>query len=514
MWLLFNLNHKVKKMIMNIKNIQQLIPRSELRIKSEDIPLTGLSHDSRKVDPGSLFICISGVKMDGHQFAEVAVKSGAVALVVEKYLPELSHVPQLIVEDARKAESIISACFYGYPSRKMSVIGVTGTNGKTTTTYLLEAILKAAGHNPGVIGTIEYRYAGKSVPSKNTTPSSLELNALLAEMVKEGCDQLIMEVSSHSLVQERVDGIDFDYGIFMNITRDHLDYHETMENYLAAKCLLFEKLGRDHDKGFPKKSLINLDDPMAEKVITSSSVPVLTFGIDKKADIQASNINLSVSGVSFDVVTPSGKASLKLQLSGLFNVYNSLAAISLAEAMSIPLETACKALESITCIPGRFQQVDKGQDFLVVVDYAHTDDALKNLLNAARDITQGKMIIVFGAGGDRDRGKRPLMGEIAARNADQIIITSDNPRNEDPARIALDIEIGVKRVSDSEGRYKVILDRDEAIKEAIYLAHPGDSVLIAGKGHETYETFANNFSIHFDDVEVSAKYLEERIGKK
>jgi UDP-N-acetylmuramoyl-L-alanyl-D-glutamate--2,6-diaminopimelate ligase len=501
-------------MNIKLKDIYSLIPESELRLSSEDVIIEDISHDSRNISSGCLFICISGVKMDGHQFAESAIQKGAVALVVERYLPTLSQVPQLIVKDARKAESVISAACFDYPSRKMAVIGVTGTNGKTTTTYLIESVLKEAGYQPGVIGTIEYRYAGKQIPSQNTTPSSLDINRLLADMVIEGCNRLVMEVSSHSLVQERVDSIDFDYGIFMNITRDHLDYHGTMENYLAAKCLLFQKLGKDYSKGFSKKSIINIDDPMAEKVIAASSVPVLTFGIKNKAEVQARNVQLSVSGVTFDVVAPSGKANIKLQISGLFNVYNSLAAISLAEAMGIPLDVTRKALESVTCVPGRFQRIDKGQDFLVLVDYAHTDDALKNLLNSARQITRGKMIIVFGAGGDRDRGKRPLMGEVAARHADYLIVTSDNPRNEDPARIALDIEIGIKRVADSEDRYKVILNRDQAIREAIFMAQPGDSVLIAGKGHETYETFANGYTIHFDDVEVSEKYLVERNRKK
>lgn len=478
---------------------------------TSDPVITGISHDTRLVHPGYLFICISGFKLDGHDFAEKAIQLGAVALVVQRPLDKLVKVPQIIVSDARKAEAILAATYYDYPSRKMKVIGITGTNGKTTTTYMIESILKSAGFHPGVIGTVTYRYVDKVIEAHNTTPSSLELNEFMAEMVASGCDHVVMEVSSHALAQGRVDTIDFDYAIFTHITRDHLDFHETMEKYLEAKCLLFSKMGHDYDKGFPKKSIVNLDDAHFEAVAKASSVPVITYGLDAKATVRAENVDADSHGLRFMLLAPQGKVQISLKLPGVFNVSNALAAVAVSLAMDIPLEKIKGGLESLESVPGRFQSIQRGQKFMVIVDYAHTDDALINLLKSARQISKGKIIVVFGAGGDRDRGKRPLMGEAAAKFADELIITSDNPRSEDPALIALDIEIGVKRVSQAENRYKVILDREEAIKTAIQSAKPGDTVVLAGKGHENYQVLADR-TIHLDDIETASEYLDEIVG--
>ena len=497
---------KLSKLVITLKQVQ-------LRNNHVDPVITGISHDSRTVKSGDLFICISGTKIDGRQFAKAAVDAGAAALLVEKYIDELRDIPQYIVPDCRKAEAIISAAFYDFPARKMTLTGVTGTNGKTTFTYLMESVLAQTGHHPGVIGTINYRYAGKTLDAPNTTPSSLELNALMYDMLSHGCDHLVMEVSSHSLVQGRVEGIDFDYGVFTNLTRDHLDFHGNMEDYLAAKSNLFKKLGIDFNKGFPKKSIINLDDPYADSLILSSPVPVISYGITKPADVKADHIELAANGVSFEIHVARNSYPVKLQLSGLFNVYNSLAAFATAYSMGLNPAEIIRGLEMLNVVPGRFQRVDRGQDFLVLVDYAHTDDALNNILKSARQITPGKIIVVFGAGGDRDRGKRPLMGEVAAKLSDYIIVTSDNPRSEDPALIALDIEIGIKRVISSPGQYEIILNREAAIQAALKIAGTGDTVIIAGKGHEAYEIFADR-TIHFDDVEIAGKYLDQMQGYK
>ncbi len=496
-----------------LENLLQSISEFQCQGDIGNLSVQGISRDSRYVKPGDLFVCISGVKQDGHLYAAQSVKAGAVALVVERFIPELGIVPQIKVPNSRLAEALMAACFYGYPSRELKVVGVTGTNGKTTSTYLMESIIQQAGHQAGIIGTIGTRFAGKSQPLNNTTPSSLELNGIMRDMRYAGCDYMVMEVSSHALDQGRVEGLEFDIGVFTNITRDHLDYHKTMEDYLAAKCILFKRMAQCFDKGLPKRSIVNIDDPLGEKVVQSSSVPVITYAINKDADVRALNVNLSPDKLSFTLKTPLGETPVCLGISGLFNVYNSLAAAAMGIALGFNLEDIRLGLENVACVPGRFQRVDEGQDFLVLVDYAHTDDALLNLLKSARQITKGKIIIVFGAGGDRDRGKRPLMGEIAARHADYSIITSDNPRSEDPALIAMDIELGIRRVLSPKPEYKVVLDREDAIREAINMARPGDSVLIAGKGHETYEIFADR-TIHFDDVEMARKYLQTNRTEK
>ncbi|MFB3894899.1 MAG: UDP-N-acetylmuramoyl-L-alanyl-D-glutamate--2,6-diaminopimelate ligase [bacterium] len=494
-----------------LSDLIAILPQSEILAGNPAVQITGLAHSSTMVQPGYLFICIEGYKTDGHRYAPQAIEKGAVALLVTKEVSGISkEIAQVKVPDTRVAEAFLAARFYDYPTRKMPVIGITGTNGKTTTTYLIESILQQAGHQPGIMGTIAYRYAGKFIAAKNTTPSALELNQMMAQMVDSGCDYLVMEVSSHSLAQGRVEGIDFDVGIFTNLTRDHLDFHVTLEEYLKAKCLLFVKLGEGFDKKYPKFAVVNMDDQYATQVIAASTVPVVKYGVSADADIRASNIIQTPQGLHFDLTTPLGKTEIQLQLSGYFNVYNAMAAAAALSKTEITIDQIKRGLESLSNVPGRFQSIDCGQDFVAIVDYAHTDDALLNLLKSARQLTSQKLIVVFGCGGDRDRGKRPKMGEIAAKLADYSIITSDNPRSEDPARIALDVEIGIKRVISDLDKYKIVLDRKLAIATAIGMAKKGDVVVIAGKGHENYQVFADR-TIHFDDSEVATEILKQRI---
>lgn len=499
-------------MRMCLSELIAVLSQKEIVAGNPEIDITGIAHNSTSVQPGFLFICIEGYKTDGHRYASQAVEKGAKAVLVSKVITDLpADVVQVKVSDTRLAEAFLAAKFYDYPTRKMPVIGITGTNGKTTTTYLLESILQTAGHRPGIMGTISYRFAGKLIPAKNTTPSALELNQIMAQMVAVGCDYLVMEVSSHALVQGRVEGIDFDIGIFTNLTRDHLDFHNTLEEYLKAKCILFVKLGEGFDKKYPKFAVVNMDDQYATQVIAASTVPVVQYGVSSDADIRAANIVQTPQGLYFDLITPQGKAEIQLQLPGLFNVYNALAATAALSKTVISLEQIKQGLESVSVVPGRFQSVDCGQEFMVIVDYAHTDDALSNLLKSARQLTNQKLIVVFGCGGDRDRGKRPKMGEVAAKLADIVIVTSDNPRSEDPARIALDIEIGIKRVTNEPDKYQMVLDRKTAIAAAINSAKKGDLVVIAGKGHENYQVFADH-TIHFDDVEVATEILKKIVG--
>ncbi|MDI6782908.1 MAG: UDP-N-acetylmuramoyl-L-alanyl-D-glutamate--2,6-diaminopimelate ligase [bacterium] len=497
---------------MRLSELIAVLPKKEsLRKQGPEVEITGITHSSTAVQPGHLFVCIEGYKTDGHRYAPQAVEKGAPAILVSKDVAGLSgDVVQVKVPDTRIAEAYLAAKFYDYPTRKMPVIGITGTNGKTTTTYLLESILQTAGHRPGIMGTIAYRYAGKLIPAKNTTPSSLELNQMMAQMVEVGCDYLVMEVSSHALAQGRVEGIDFDVGIFTNLTRDHLDFHNTLEEYLKAKCLLFVKLGEGFDKKYPKFAVVNMDDQYATQVIAASTVPVVKYGVSSDADIRAANIVQRPEGLHFDLITPKGKAEIQLRLPGLFNVYNALAATAALSKTEISLAQIKLGLESLSVVPGRFQSVDCGQDFMVFVDYAHTEDALSNLLRSARQLTNQKLIIVFGCGGDRDRGKRPKMGEVAAKLADLVIVTSDNPRSEDPARIALDIEIGIKRVTNETDKYQIVLARKTAIITAINIAKKGDVVVIAGKGHENEQVFANR-TIPFDDAEIATEILKKMI---
>ncbi|MGU3469941.1 UDP-N-acetylmuramoyl-L-alanyl-D-glutamate--2,6-diaminopimelate ligase [Paenibacillus sp. D51F] len=460
------------------------------------VPISGIEHDSREVKPGSLFLCLPGHTQDGHDFAAQAVEKGAAALVVERRL-DLA-VPQLLVNDSRLAMAVLADYFYGHASRKLKVIGVTGTNGKTTTTYLIESILADSGQRPGVIGTIEMRYGGRSYPMSRTTPEALNLHRDLAAMLEAGSTHAVMEVSSHALEQGRVKGVRYRTAIFTNLTQDHLDYHGTMDVYREAKGLLFSRLGNEYGSGEESYAVLNADDPAAERFRALTSAEVVTYGVESKADVRASDISIEAGGTSFHVDTFAGSADITLQMVGKFNVYNALAALAAGLIEGIPLEEIKASLERVSGVPGRVESVNEGQDFAVVVDYAHTPDGLENVLKAVKEFAGRKIICVFGCGGDRDRTKRPIMGEIASRYADYTIVTSDNPRTENPDTILLDIEVGLQKASVPPDRYELQTDRRTAIEKAVEMASPGDVVLIAGKGHETYQ-IVGTVSHDFDD---------------
>ncbi|SHF24844.1 UDP-N-acetylmuramoylalanyl-D-glutamate--2,6-diaminopimelate ligase [Desulfofundulus australicus DSM 11792] len=473
---------------------------------NQQVEIKGISSDSRQVEPGFLFVAVKGFTTDGHLYVEQALARGAAAVVVQKEVPLPAGVTFARVPDSRLALALLAARFYGYPSRKMKLIGVTGTNGKTTTTHLLAAIYRLAGNKVGLIGTIANRIGDRVLPVVNTTPESLDLQRLLAEMVGEGVTVAVMEVSSHALALHRVAGCEYDAGVFTNITQDHLDFHRDMEDYLSAKMLLFRNLGRG---GKPALAVINIDDPQAERIMAVTGVPVYTYGLSAGAQVRAREVRVTPRGARFTVTSPWGECRVHLKLTGYFNVYNALAALTAAGAGGVPLPLAAQALETVENVPGRFELVDRGQDFAVVVDYAHTPDGLENILTTARAITRGRLITVFGCGGDRDPSKRPVMGEIAARLSDLAVITSDNPRTEDPMRIISQVEEGARQVRRD---YRVVPDRREAIRFALENAAPGDTVIIAGKGHENYQIIGTT-RYPFDDREEAVKVLDELLKK-
>ncbi|MQL52316.1 UDP-N-acetylmuramoyl-L-alanyl-D-glutamate--2,6-diaminopimelate ligase [Desulfofundulus thermobenzoicus] len=469
-----------------------------------NIPVKGIAYDSRRVEPGFVFVAVPGFKTDGHLFVEQALARGAVAVVIQKDMVLPEGLAFMRVTDSRLALALLSARFYGEPSRKLQLMGVTGTNGKTTTTHLLAAIYRAAGEKTGLIGTIASWIGGRRLPVEHTTPESLDLQQLLARMVAEGVGVAAMEVSSHALALKRVAGCRFTAGVFTNITRDHLDFHRDMDDYLRAKALLFQGL----EEG--AVAVINGDDPRSGQVMAVTRVPCYTYGLGEGVQVRAREINVTSRGVSFALNGPWGEARVNLKLTGYFNVYNSLAALTTAAARGVPLSLAVQALETVTGVPGRCELVDRGQDFTVVVDYAHTPDGLDNILKTARQFTAGRLITVFGCGGDRDRTKRPLMGEIAARLSDLAVVTSDNPRTEDPLRIIADVEEGVRRV---RADYVVIPDRREAIRRAVAGAAAGDTVVIAGKGHEDYQIIGTA-RYPFDDRKEAARAIEEVLSRR
>lgn len=468
--------------------------------------ISGISYDSRKVQPGYAFVCVEGYQTDGHAYVKAAVDKGAAAIVAQKDVEVPEGIPLILVRDSRKALALMAAAFAGSPTRKLNMVGVTGTNGKTTTTFLIEEIFKEAGHKTGLIGTIMNKIGDKVLPVTNTTPESLDLQLLLKEMVDNAVSHVVMEVSSHALELDRVAGVEFDTAVFTNITQDHLDFHQTMENYLAAKKKLFSNLNRGSVKGGKKHGIVNIDDPRAKDMLEAANGQVVTYGIEHDCDIRARHISLQPNGVTFEISAPTGEITLALHLTGLFNVYNTLAAVAVGFVNDIDLMVMKTALEAVKGVPGRLEKVDEGQPFTVFVDYAHTPDGLENIIEAAREFTGGKIITLFGCGGDRDRTKRPIMGEIAARLSDYAVLTSDNPRTEDPLMILSEVETGVRQAAD-RSKYSVIPDRREAINYAIRMAEPGDVVLIAGKGHETYQIVQDKV-LHFNDREVASEILK------
>ena len=456
---------------------------------NSSVNIARVQYDSRKVGQGDVFVCIEGFQTDGHQYAAQAAKQGANVLITQK---ELSGIPENLtvirVENTRHALAVASANFFDNPTKMLNMIGVTGTNGKTTITYLIKSVLDSIGHKVGVVGTIENRIGDKVLHTERTTPESLELQELLCAMRKESVQDVVMEVSSHSLDLHRVDGIDYQIGIFTNLTQDHLDYHKTIENYKIAKSLLFRR---------SNASVINIDDVAGEFMISKASGKVITYAIDKPADLQAKDIAITADGVTFNLLYQGNLYTIYLHTPGRFSIYNALGAIGACILMDISMDIIAKGLKNIEGVSGRFQTVKSRRGFNAIVDYAHTPDGLENILNTAREFTSGSIITIFGCGGDRDRTKRPIMGEIAGKLSNYCIITSDNPRTENPEAILGDVEVGVKKTACA---YKKLADRREAIRAGVKYGKPGDVLVIAGKGHENYQIFPDK-TIHFDDVE-------------
>ena len=486
--------------------------------------IEGIAYHSNQVEKGFLFVAIRGMEMDGHQFIREAIQRGAEAVLLEEER-EIPNRTMILVPNSRKALAKISSNFYGNPSSQVRLIGITGTNGKTTATYLLESIFKKAGYAVGVIGTINYRFGQKTTPAFNTTPESLDLQRILWEMVKEGISHVIMEVSSHGLDLDRVFGCQFDGAVFTNFTAEHLDYHKSLSHYFESKKKLFsESLMKSHKTR--RFAVTNRDDPRGEEIVEGINLPVIRYGLGSSCDISADQVTSTFEGLSCQIKTPKGEFSIHSKLIGEFNVYNILAAVATGIAMDIPLETVKNGVESLEGVSGRFEKIGNRRGIHVIVDYAHTHDALERVLLGLKHILRsshqgnGKMITVFGCGGDRDRMKRPLMGKVAGSYSDLSILTSDNPRTEDPLAIMNEVEMGLKSLSllewhrdkieswRSEKGYLKVPDRREAIQMAIRLAKPSDTVLIAGKGHEDYQIIRKQ-RFPFDDHIEAKKALEE-----
>lgn len=465
-----------------------------------DIEVSKVEMDSRKVDTNTLFVCIKGSQVDGHEFVKDAEANGACAIVAER--PVETKLPVILVPSTVKALSILANYFYGTPSKDLNIIGITGTNGKTTTTYLLDEIFKENGHKTAIIGTIDMKIGEETYPLNNTTPDSLFLHKHLRLMKERDVDTVIMEASSHALHQGRVHGVQFDSVVFTNLTQDHLDYHLNMNDYAYAKSLLFSQLGNDYTQN--KTAVINADDHYSEVMTQATPFPYIPYGLSENAFIRAKNIHLQADSMTFVVETPKDDFEVQTTLTGKFNIYNILAAISVAYQYKIPVEQIKRALMGIGGVPGRLEKVDCGQDYTVIVDFAHTPDSLENVLQTLNEIKENRIITVIGCGGDRDRTKRPKMADASIKYSQVSLFTSDNPRTEDPKHILKDM---TGHLSGDE--FKVIIDRKEAIKEAIWTAKKGDIILIAGKGHETYQEI-NGKKQHFDDREVAMQFIEER----
>jgi UDP-N-acetylmuramoyl-L-alanyl-D-glutamate--2,6-diaminopimelate ligase len=484
---------------------QELLQGAEILAQSGNPSVRGLEYDSRRVKPGDAFVAMRGESSDGNQFIDRAVAAGAIAIVTDSATEKpRADVAWAQVPSGRRALARLSANFYHRPAEKIAITGITGTNGKSTTTFLVEAILAAAGRKSALVGTIEYHVAGKILPAPHTTPEALELNRMLAQALGHGATEAVMEASSHALAQQRVYGIPFDVAVFTNLTRDHLDYHHTMDEYFASKKILFEGCGTEP----PRAAVMNTDDEYGQKLLQVSkkrSSQVLTYGLTR-GDLRAERMEITSRGTRFDLVMPDDKLSLFSPLIGRVNVYNVLAAVGACYARDCSHEAIVKGIEALTRVPGRFERVDCKQPFTVVVDYAHTDDALRNLTTLAREFVQpakGRVITVFGCGGDRDRAKRPMMGEAAGRGSDFVVLTSDNPRSEDPLAVINDAMVGLQR---SGAKYKVEPDRRKAIALAISEADAADIVLVAGKGHEKVQVTRDG-SLPFDDMEVCREAL-------
>jgi UDP-N-acetylmuramoyl-L-alanyl-D-glutamate--2,6-diaminopimelate ligase len=459
--------------------------------------VSGLEYDSRRVDSGSLFFAFLGQQFDGRQFAPEAIERGALAVICETPKPEFFDGPWIQVEHGRKALATAARNTYRQALEAVSITGITGTNGKTTTAYLTDAILRAAGRTTAMVGTIEYHLAGKPQKSINTTPESLDLYRIIRKLAELGGTNITMEVSSHALAQGRVHGMPYHTAVFTNLTRDHLDFHGTLEEYFDAKRQLFEGVPP------PGYAVLNLDDGWSEKIRPADGARVLWYGLGERADVRATNIQTDFNGVRFTVHWQGRCLPISSPMLGRINVYNILAAVGVGISYNLPLEDIAEGVARCRAVPGRFERIEEGQPFLVVVDYAHTDDALRNVIAAARELQPNRIITVFGCGGDRDRTKRPLMGQAAGEGSDFVVLTSDNPRSEDPLAIMNDAMVGLRR---QDVAHKVEPDRESAIQLALTEANAGDVVLIAGKGHETYQILKDR-TVPFDDREVARRLL-------
>lgn len=491
-----------------IKSLLQLVAPLEVGLSDlRDVPISGLSADSRAVTAGSLFVAIEGTVSDGHQYIGKAIENGAVAVVFQE--PEFAplipaSIPCVQVGDSRHAAALLADRFWDHPSGSMTVVAVTGTNGKTTTVHLLESIFGAAGHRTGMIGTLGRRVDGETVAASRTTPDALELQALLAQMLAQGLTHVAMELSSHAIDLDRAWGCSFASAVFTNLSAEHLDWHGDMETYRKSKTRLFTDYALLARADREMIGAINLDDEAGRLIAAEAKCPVIGYGSTPQVPVRAERVERSAFGSSFDLVTPEYTVPVRLQLVGPYNVANALAAAACAYGLGIDREAIAAGLAQLDCVPGRLEKVDRGQDFAVLVDYAHTPDALENVLRAARESQPARLICLFGCGGDRDRTKRPVMGRVATELADLTVITSDNPRSEDPLDIIAEIKQGA-----TAGRYVIEPDRERAIRVALEQARTGDIVLLCGKGHEDYQEFENGRRLHFDDREIAGQILDE-----
>jgi UDP-N-acetylmuramoyl-L-alanyl-D-glutamate--2,6-diaminopimelate ligase len=473
-----------------------------------NVPIQGISNDSRQIRPGFLFVCIQGFKDDGHRYIPEALGRGAAALVVESPLSRPVSVPLIRVADARKALALLSARYYDHPSSRLTLIGVTGTQGKTTTTYLIEAILHRAGLRTGLIGTVVQRLAEREERSTVTTPESPEIQRLLDQSIRAGITHVVMEVSSHALALHRVAACDFDIAVFTNVSSDHMDLHGTRRKYLDIKAALFEQLGADPTKC----AIVNVDDRHSGRILDATRCRILTYGIHREAALTAGHITGGLRALDFVVHTSRGQTPIRMGLTGTFNAYNALAAAGVGLCLDLDLQTIKQGLEGVTSVPGRFELIDLGQDFLVILDFAHTAAAMEHLLTTTRPFTQGRIITVFGCAGERDKTKRPVIGQVVSRLSDHAILTTDNPASEDPRQIAEQISAGMLRAPRG-CTVEIILDRAEAIARAVGLARRGDAVILAGKGHEEYQIMGTG-PVPFSDREVArgALHTEKKVA--
>lgn len=468
-----------------------------------DCKVSGIAFNSRYVLPGYIFVALKGQNTDGHNFVSDAIERGAVAVVCERNGLNSARAAKIVVDDTREALAKLSAAFYKNPSSRLKVVGVTGTNGKTTVAFMIKSIFEAAGIPTGLIGTVRYEIGERVIPAWRTTPESLDLQYMLNQMSEQGCKACVMEVSSHALEQKRVLGIEFDAAVFTNLTQDHLDYHKDMENYYAAKRKLFKAIQSPSKKSI---AVINIDDIYGERLYKETDLAVkCSYGMKGEATIRASDVKMTQKGADFTVNYNESKFECHLPLIGRHNIYNALAAVGVAIAFNIPVNIIKRALSKMQPVPGRLEKIELGQPFNVIVDYAHTDDALKNVLTSLRELTSGRLLLTFGCGGSRDTSKRFKMGAVAAKLADYTIITTDNPRKESPQKIAAQIVEGY--VAQRSDGFEVELDRKRAINAIISMAKPGDTVLIAGKGHETYQEFEDT-TVPFDDRIYASAALE------